>query len=81
MSWGERSCENYGTCTRKPTMLNCNVDCRYYHSNGKEPDSRPQEVQGLLAEEQRGPGIVNSGKGTVTVHGSVEDGKAKGDSR
>jgi predicted esterase len=55
MSWGERSCENYGNCTRKPTMFDCNVDCEGYRPNGKEPDSRPREVQGLLVDGKADP--------------------------
>ena len=39
MSWGERSCKYMGNCPTEPTMETCNVDCIYYESNGKEPDS------------------------------------------
>ena len=39
MSWGERSCsgcpEGYKGCT----METCNVDCKHYKSNGRQPDS------------------------------------------
>jgi len=41
MSWGERSCywlyEPKKPCT--PTIHTCNVRCKHYQSNGKEPDS------------------------------------------
>ncbi len=46
MSWGERSCEKYGTgCKYNPTMATCNVDCAGYVSNGKEPDSKSFKKQ------------------------------------
>lgn len=40
MSWGERSCTLYGSCTHKPEFHTCNVNCPYYVWNGKtKPDS------------------------------------------
>ena len=30
MSWGERSCVNYGNCSHEPTMATCNEKCEYY---------------------------------------------------
>ena len=41
MSWGERSCEQYGKC-ELATMKTCNPDCIEYKSNGKEPDVAPK---------------------------------------
>lgn len=41
MSWGERSCENYGHCTFAE-MHTCNVECNQYRFDGiTKPDSYP----------------------------------------
>ena len=44
MSWGERSCKyiNGNVCPTQATMEKCNVDCVYYESNGRTPDSSSQ---------------------------------------
>ena len=41
MSWGERSCNNYGACPipNECSISTCNVDCIEYKSNGRTPDS------------------------------------------
>lgn len=40
MSWGERSCTQFGSCKHKPTMSSCNVDCQFYVWDEKTtPDS------------------------------------------
>ena len=40
MSWGERSCTQFGSCKHGPTMSSCNVNCQFYVWNGKtKPDS------------------------------------------
>jgi hypothetical protein len=42
MSWGERSCKYYAkNCPNPNVDFNiCNLDCSYYESKGKEPDSK-----------------------------------------
>jgi len=51
MSWGERSCKKYGSCTIA-TYDECNVNCAAYESNGMEPDSKfnPQS-QGVYSSK------------------------------
>lgn len=48
MSWGERSCkwlyDENKPC--EPEMLTCNVNCQYYESNGKDPDSKKLNQSG-----------------------------------
>lgn len=40
MSWGERSCINFGNCDLNPTILDCNVDCdKYKHDEITDKDS------------------------------------------
>lgn len=40
MSYGERSCQHYGTCIIKTNhIINCNTACSEYISNGREPDN------------------------------------------
>jgi hypothetical protein len=38
MSWGERSCKEYGDCGIS-SMSKCNTECVNYRHNGKIPDS------------------------------------------
>jgi hypothetical protein len=40
MSWGERSCQRFGTCKVECTIKTCNVDCYAYLSNGNKPNSK-----------------------------------------
>jgi len=40
MSYGERSCINYGKCTLSSCMSKCDVNCVKYASNGKKPDTK-----------------------------------------
>ena len=54
MSMGERSCIHCykDTCPRpaEPNyldMMKCDVDCEWYVSNGKPPDSSPQKFDAL----------------------------------
>lgn len=47
MSWGERSCLYYnGDCPipNECELGTCNVNCRKYASNGREPDSSLEEM-------------------------------------
>ena len=44
MSWGERSCKQFGAqrseeCQEYMDVITCNCDCPYYEWNGKEQDS------------------------------------------
>ena len=43
MSWGERSCVNFGRCNRQATIRTCNTWCLGYERNPKVPvgDPRP----------------------------------------
>lgn len=36
MSWGEKTCINYGYCNHKPTPARCNKQCYYYKCNDTE---------------------------------------------
>lgn len=52
MSYGERSClmdkapkNEFGGCAYfSLEKMNCNVDCKYYTSNGLPPDSIPKNL-------------------------------------
>jgi hypothetical protein len=49
VSWGERSCKLYGSCTHKPEIQTCNVDCPHYGWNGAtKPDSTPRTNREIL---------------------------------
>ena len=65
MSWGERSCKNFGTGCKIATMATCNIDCPSYASNGKDPDSgpkiekvKPETKKSVL--QKKGVGIFRS---------------------
>jgi len=54
MSWGERSCANtpcpvpdYGN------MGTCNVNCPYYKSNGRKPDSVATGIKAFVPVHMR----------------------------
>lgn len=53
MSWGERSCKNYGKpCPYNPTMDICNVSCEHYEWDLiTEPDSKLPESTKVEAKE------------------------------
>lgn len=53
MSYGERSCSRekapknkFGGCDYfNLEKMNCNVDCKYYTSNGEKPDSISEKLK------------------------------------
>ena len=52
MSWGERSCKDFGMCVRK--VKKCNVDCVDYEWDGvNNPDSRPARVDSVIVTVKR----------------------------
>ncbi len=54
MSWGERSCKNFGKCDKNPTMLDCNVNCTGYEWDGQtKPDSKPARVDYMKVTYRR----------------------------
>lgn len=48
MSWGERSCEHYGSCKFGATISTCNVNCPHYVWDGMaKPDSVKEKTVNL----------------------------------
>ena len=43
MSWGERSCRNFGNCEHSPTMGSCHTGCEHYKKPVKSK-SKPKRA-------------------------------------